>query len=153
MEKEQIKEQAEKFYKENFEKYDSDGRFEVVDMLAAFHLSQTVKPSLSDEYVNDLSQKIINRLRQSDKLKGASGAIYVVRDVLKNTTAPPDARLMDVEISSKRIDELYKEWSGEHHTNNSCRPVHDSAEATDFAWYCMKYYRSTNASQKGGDDE
>ncbi len=33
------------------------------------------------------------------------------------------------------MDEIYKEWSGKHHTENSCHPVHDSAEAMDFAQY------------------
>lgn len=44
-----------------------------------------------------------------------------------------------MEINSKKIDELYKEWSGEHHTTNSNKPIHDSAECTDFAEYCLKY--------------
>lgn len=43
-----------------------------------------------------------------------------------------------MEINSKKIDELYKEWSGEHHTTNSNKQVHDSAECTDFAEYCLK---------------
>jgi hypothetical protein len=38
----------------------------------------------------------------------------------------------------KHIDEYYKEWCGEHHTVNSCHPVHDSAEACDFAEYYHK---------------
>ena len=44
-----------------------------------------------------------------------------------------------MEINSKKLDELYKEWSGEHHTTNSNKPTHDSAECTDFAEYCLKY--------------
>ena len=44
-----------------------------------------------------------------------------------------------MEINSKKLDELYKEWSGEHHTTNSNKPVHDSAECCDFAEYCLKY--------------
>jgi hypothetical protein len=32
-----------------------------------------------------------------------------------------------------KVDEFYKEWSGKHHTTNSCIPVHDSAECCDFA--------------------
>jgi hypothetical protein len=36
----------------------------------------------------------------------------------------------------KNIDEYYKVWlCGEHHTTNSEPPVHDSAEACDFAEY------------------
>ena len=42
-------------------------------------------------------------------------------------------------VDSKKLDELYKEWSGEHHTTNSNKQVHDSAECTDFAEYCLKY--------------
>lgn len=38
----------------------------------------------------------------------------------------------------KHIDEHYKDWFGEHHTVNSCHPVHDSAEACDFAEYYFK---------------
>ena len=38
----------------------------------------------------------------------------------------------------KNIDELYKEWCGESHITNSCHPVHDSAEACDFAEYYHK---------------
>jgi len=38
----------------------------------------------------------------------------------------------------KQIDEIYKDWCGEHHTVNSCHPVHDSAEACDFAEYYHK---------------
>lgn len=33
----------------------------------------------------------------------------------------------------KHIDEIYKDWCGESHLTNSCHPVHDSAETTDFA--------------------
>jgi len=44
-----------------------------------------------------------------------------------------------MEINSKRLDELYKEWSAEHHTTNSNKPVHDSSECIDFAKYCLKY--------------
>jgi len=32
-----------------------------------------------------------------------------------------------MEVNSKKFDELYKEWSGEHHTTNSNKKVHDSA--------------------------
>jgi rubrerythrin len=38
----------------------------------------------------------------------------------------------------KNIDEVYKDWCGEHHTTNSGYPVHDSAEAQDFAEYYHK---------------
>ena len=44
-----------------------------------------------------------------------------------------------MEVSTKKIDELYKEWSGDHHTTNSNKKVHDSAECCDFAEYCLKY--------------
>lgn len=44
-----------------------------------------------------------------------------------------------MKIKSNKINELYEEWSGEHHTNNSNKQVHDSAECTDFAEYCIKY--------------
>jgi hypothetical protein len=44
-----------------------------------------------------------------------------------------------MEINRGKLDELYKEWSGEHHTTNSNKPTHDSAECTDFAEYCLKY--------------
>ena len=32
---------------------------------------------------------------------------------------------------------MYKDWSGETHTTNSCHAVHDSAEAIDFAQHCV----------------
>jgi hypothetical protein len=35
----------------------------------------------------------------------------------------------------KQIDEIYKDWCGESHLINSGHPVHDSAEACDFAEY------------------
>ena len=35
----------------------------------------------------------------------------------------------------KNIDDYYKDWCGESHTVNSCHPVHDSAEAEDFAQF------------------
>lgn len=38
----------------------------------------------------------------------------------------------------KHIDEIYKDWSGEHHAINCNRPVHDSAECCDFAEYYHK---------------
>jgi hypothetical protein len=38
----------------------------------------------------------------------------------------------------KHIDEYYKDWSGEHHTINSNRKVHDSSEVIDFAEYFYK---------------
>jgi hypothetical protein len=47
----------------------------------------------------------------------------------------------------KNIDEYYKEWCGQHHTVNSGHPVHDSAEACDFA----KYYASKLKNNNIGD--
>jgi len=44
-----------------------------------------------------------------------------------------------MEINSRKLDELYKEWSGEYHTTNSNKKVHDSAECIDFAEYCLNY--------------
>jgi len=44
-----------------------------------------------------------------------------------------------MEVNSKKLDELYKEWCGKHHTINSNRQVHDSAECIDFAKHCLKY--------------
>lgn len=46
-------------------------------------------------------------------------------------------------MKAKHIDEYYKDWCGEHHTTNSCHPVHDSAEVTDFA----KFYHSQMMSE------
>lgn len=46
-----------------------------------------------------------------------------------------------MKINGKSIDEMYKDWSGDHHTSNSGRPVHDSAECTDFAEYCLRERR------------
>ncbi len=37
----------------------------------------------------------------------------------------------------KELDRLYKEWSGVSHLENSNRLVHDSADAQDFARYCI----------------
>lgn len=37
----------------------------------------------------------------------------------------------------KDLDRLYKEWSGVSHLENSNKEVHDSAEAQDFARYCI----------------
>lgn len=41
------------------------------------------------------------------------------------------------EAKGKYIDEYYKDWCGKHHTENSCHPVHDSSECTDFAEYVI----------------
>ena len=38
----------------------------------------------------------------------------------------------------KELDKLYKEWSGVSHLENSNRLVHDSADAQDFARYCIE---------------
>ena len=43
-----------------------------------------------------------------------------------------------IEINGKTLDRLYKEWCGTHHTVNSNKPIHDSDECIDFAWYCLK---------------
>jgi len=48
----------------------------------------------------------------------------------------------------KHIDEIYKEWCGEHHTTNSCHPVHDSAEACDFAEYYHEVMTEANEVQE-----
>ena len=45
------------------------------------------------------------------------------------------------------IDELYKEWSGVHHTVNSCKLIHDSAEVCDFAEYYYKNKKMDHKSQ------
>lgn len=34
-------------------------------------------------------------------------------------------------------DKMYREWSGVSHVANSCQKTHDSAEAIDFAQYCV----------------
>lgn len=47
----------------------------------------------------------------------------------------------------KHIDEIYKDWCGEHHTTNSCHPVHDSAEACDFAEYYHKVIMEANEAE------
>jgi len=47
----------------------------------------------------------------------------------------------------KHIDEIYKDWCGKSHIENSCHPVHDSAEAQDFA----QYYHN-EMLQANGDD-
>lgn len=44
-----------------------------------------------------------------------------------------------MEINSKKLEELYKEWSGEDHTTNISNEVHDSSECMDFAEFCLKY--------------
>ena len=44
-----------------------------------------------------------------------------------------------MEINSKKLDELYKEWSGEDHTTNISNEVHDSSECIDFAEFCLNY--------------
>jgi len=38
----------------------------------------------------------------------------------------------------KNIDQIYKEWAGHSHIDDSCHPVHDSAAAQDFAEYYHK---------------
>jgi len=50
------------------------------------------------------------------------------------------------EIKSDCFDKMYKDWSGGDHITNSCHPVHDSAEAIDFARFCVKEFlsRTTN---------
>jgi calcineurin-like phosphoesterase len=48
----------------------------------------------------------------------------------------------------KHIDEIYKDWCGEHHTTNSCHQVHDSAEACDFAEYYHKIVMEANEAVK-----
>lgn len=38
----------------------------------------------------------------------------------------------------KHVDEHYEDWCVEYYTVNSSHPVHDSAEACDFAEYYFK---------------
>jgi len=143
MEKEQIKEQAEKFYKENFEKYDSDGRFEVVDMLAAFHLSQTVKPSLS-EFCCVCGHEVVDC------------DIYCeVCNERRFITAPPDARWISVE---DRLPESEKEVLIIHGRTTMILypPYQGSVELWGYShWLPIPPLTDEpkNASQKGGDDE
>jgi hypothetical protein len=59
-----------------------------------------------------------------------------IKDYVKDY--PADWQLVEEKQSVRHIDEHYKDWCGEHHTVNSCRPVHDSAEACDFAEYYHK---------------
>jgi hypothetical protein len=67
---------------------------------------------------------------QKDALKIWSGNLWahmtnaLVRNVKKV-----------IEKNMKNLDDYYKDWSGVHHTINSCHPVHDSSEACDFAEY------------------
>jgi len=44
-----------------------------------------------------------------------------------------------MDISNKKLDKLYKEWSGVDHTVNSNIQTHDSSECMDFAWFCLKF--------------
>jgi len=48
----------------------------------------------------------------------------------------------------KNIDEIYKEWCGEHHTTNSGHPVHDSAEVQDFAEFYHKEMVANECQQQ-----
>ncbi len=41
----------------------------------------------------------------------------------------------------QKLDDWYKEWYGESHLNTSNIPTHDSAEAQDFARYCVDEYK------------
>lgn len=43
----------------------------------------------------------------------------------------------------KELDRLYKEWSGVSHLENSNTQIHDSAEAQDFARYCIDNFGNT----------
>jgi len=54
----------------------------------------------------------------------------------------------------EELDKLYKEWSGVSHLENSNKQVHDSAEAQDFARYCIdKIVNSAVEEQKEKDAE
>ena len=44
----------------------------------------------------------------------------------------------------EELDRLYKEWSGVSHLENSNRMVHDSAEAQDFARFCIDELKILN---------
>jgi len=47
-----------------------------------------------------------------------------------------EQKILKSEQSEKKsVDDYYKEWCGESHLTNSGYPVHDSADATDFAEY------------------
>lgn len=51
-----------------------------------------------------------------------------------------------------RIDDLYKKWSGDSHTENSNKNVHDSADAQDFARFCIDAYKElTTTDEQDGD--
>ena len=51
------------------------------------------------------------------------------------------------------FDKAYLDWSGDHHTANSNRNVHDSAEAMDFAEYCVKGFIQQNDLNQGRETE
>jgi len=53
-----------------------------------------------------------------------------------------------VDNSKPDYDRMYKDWNGDHHTANSCHPVHDSAEAIDFAQYCVKEIYHTTLDRR-----
>jgi hypothetical protein len=48
-------------------------------------------------------------------------------------------KIIDMNIIAK-LDQWYKEWHGESHLHTSGIPTHDSAEAQDFAEYCIKEF-------------
>lgn len=52
----------------------------------------------------------------------------------------------------KNINELYLEWSGKHHTINSGIAVHDSAEAMNFAEYCLRESKPETEPLKYGGE-
>lgn len=58
-----------------------------------------------------------------------------------------------MEINSKKLDELYKEWSGDYHTTNSNNPTHDSSECIDFAEHCLKKVVSDGKMIPTGDSK
>lgn len=53
----------------------------------------------------------------------------------------------------KNLDELYREWAGHEHTQDIERNIYDSAQAQDFAGYCIAELQAELAEKQALADK
>lgn len=94
---------------------------------------------LNDSTVNRMTYMLASKSRIIEQLaKDKQQLVKQVADAEMKRPIHIDVSKRVAEIAYRMgYEKMYKDWSGVSHVDNSCQGVHDSAEAIDFAHYCV----------------
>ena len=85
---------------------------------------RTLKQIETDESCDHQTARVIQKMEALSDRRPATGSVF-------------------------DYDKAYHKWSGDHHTTNSGRKAHDSADAMDFAQFCVNEVLEQNDLNEG----